>query len=206
MEDCDYCGASFEEESAYMEHLHAEHDGELSRIDQKRVASTIDDEPIVSTRALVGAGFLLVLAGVFYFAFTTGGGGADGEAFSDDVQQPTNVGSGPGHPHYHGMMTVEVDGNRIDFSQQQYQVQADAFHFESRNGQRWHGHGEDITLEYALETLDIGVTNSTLQFDGVVYDRSEGDTVTYEVNGERVNPETYVLQEGDDVTVVAEKG
>lgn len=202
MEECSYCGDRFDDEESYVRHLRDEHEGELGRIDRQRVEQLEPEGP--SRTALYAVVVLLgvVIAGV---AYTTlgggGGGGGSAAAFDDPVKEPYNAGS----IHEHGTMEVVVNGERIDFSQDQYQLEDKAFHFESGNGERWHVHAEGVTLEYALETLGIGVTNETLVFDGTTYDRSQGDTVIYEVNGKIVNPETYVLRDGDQVRVVANK-
>jgi hypothetical protein len=102
-------------------------------------------------------------------------------------------------------MNVTIDGQQPDFSEQQYQLQDDYFHFERRDGTKFHVHGQGVTLEYALETLGIGVTDTSLSHGGSVYNDTRADQrVVYEVNGEGVNPETYVLQGDDEVVVIAE--
>lgn len=204
MPECDYCGESFGDEDAYLDHLAAEHEGELGSIDRRRVAGRDGDDGgfPVGPVALVG---LLVLAGglVVWVTFFMGSGGAsaNGAPFEDPVEDPSNLGG----VHSHGPMTVVVDGRQLDFSQEQYQLQADAFHFEGGDGSRYHLHAEGVTLEFALESLGIGVQRDALAFDGTVYNESRGHTVVYEVNGEPVDPETYTLQQGDSVRVVANR-
>jgi len=206
--ECDYCGAELDDEDAYLDHLAAKHEGELGRIDRRRVEDRTGGgsaalSPPVVIAGVLGVAVVGVLAAVFLFSGGGGNpGGGSGGAFADSVTQPTGVGT----VHYHGTMTVTIDGQELDFSQSRYQLQADAFHYEGGSGARWHGHANRVTLEYALETLGIGVTNGKLSFDGTTYNRSDGDTVTYRVNGQQVDPENYVLQEGDSVTVVAESG
>jgi len=80
MPECDYCGESFADEDAYLEHLAAEHEGELGRIDRRRVADhDASDEGGISLGPLVLVG-LLVLAGglVVWVTFFMGGGGNGG--------------------------------------------------------------------------------------------------------------------------------
>jgi len=80
MVDCDYCGASFDGEEAYLDHLAAEHEGELGAIDQRRVDSRgSDDEDGISLMALaIGIGVAIAIGGVIYVSFLSGGGNADG--------------------------------------------------------------------------------------------------------------------------------
>jgi hypothetical protein len=50
-----------------------------------------------------------------------------------------------------------------------------------------------------MATLGIGVSEDTVVFDGTVYRESDpGTNVTVEVDGEPVDPQTYVLQGGAD--------
>jgi len=223
MPDCDYCDDSFADESAYLDHLEADHRGELGAIDRRRIDADADDEE-GRDLALYAVGILGValIAGLLTYIVISGalgeGGGGDGElgqqgaapnppgfdlgpAGEDQVYQPTDVGA----VHYHGEISVTVAGQELDFRQSRFQHPGaiPAFHFE--NGEaRWHGHANGVTLEYALEATAFGVTENTFYYDGTLYDGSEdGTTVRYEVNGEEVDPETYVLEENDYIEVVA---
>lgn len=210
MPDCGYCAEAFDDESAYLDHLAAEHEGELRAIDRRRIANRDGGDggldlslgPVVLVGLLALSGALVVYV-TFIMGGSGGGIGGDAPAFQDSVTQPTDLRS----VHTHGPINVTIDGQELDFSRSRYQVGqtgADAFHFEGGDGSRYHVHAQRVTLEYGFETLGIGVTNGTLAFDGTTYNASEGDTVVYEVDGERVNPETYTLQEGDEVRVVAD--
>lgn len=72
MPDCDYCSEPFESEDSYLEHLRAEHEGELSRIDQRRVAdlpsgSSVSRGPLVLVLILLSlfaiVGYILLVSG-----------------------------------------------------------------------------------------------------------------------------------------------
>jgi hypothetical protein len=196
MEECDYCGESFEGEKAYVKHLRTEHVDELGPIDRRRVGA--DDEggsdlPVgpLALALVIGA----TVAIVAYVTFFAGGGG-------------TASGSvGPaGSAHYHGSMEVVVLGERVDFSRSEYQLRDDRFHFEAGDGTQWHAHATGVTLDYAMESLGFDVTRTSFTYQGTTYrDSSEEYTVRVTVNGDRVNPGEYVLQEGDRVRVVVEE-
>lgn len=201
MPDCDHCGASFDEEQPYLEHLAEAHWDDLGPIDRRRVEEAVDaEEQLISRRvALLGAGGLglAVVGGAGLFL---SGGNDDGSA---GAPTPHAVGS----VHYHGTMVVAVDGQRVDFSRDEYQLQADFFHFEGGDGERWHAHAQGVTLKRALASLGIGVTETTLTLDGTTYDDADPDTsVSVTVDGESVDPATYVLQEGDEVRIIVETG
>lgn len=203
MHECDYCSESFEAEEPYLEHLRDEHGDDLGPIEQRRVDALDGGDGglptfVYAAVAIVG---LVLLGGVAVGLLGGGGGGGGGNAQLNDstARQPVGLGT----VHEHGGMTVTIDGRTLDFSQREYQLQDDYFHYENGDGSQWHVHGGRVTLEYALETFDIAVAPGALAFDGTVYRTSEGDTVRYVVNGEPVDPTTYELEQGDQVEVVA---
>jgi len=98
-----------------------------------------------------------------------------------------------------------IDGERIDFSQSEYQVVDRRFHFEGGDGERWHVHATDVTLGYGMGTLGINIDGNNVTFDGTTYSDSDPNTdVTVEVNGQSVDASRYVLKEGDRVRIAVE--
>lgn len=217
MVDCDYCDASFDSEDAYLEHLGSAHEGELGSIDRRRVdeySGGSDDGGSIPTgpAILVGViGFSLAIV-VYVVVFMGGsGGGGGGPATTNGIE----VAQTPGElrsAHEHGTMEVRIDGQRLDFSQSQYQVADRKFHFEGGDGRVWHGHASGVTLEYALATLDIRATENSVTYGGTTYTDGENANVSITVDGDPVDPETYVLQgveadsgaNGDRVRIVVE--
>jgi hypothetical protein len=212
MVDCDYCGQSFEGEDAYLRHLRDAHEGELGPIDSRRVEATFGGgdaaERDVGTYVLGGIG-LLALAVVGFVLASVGGlpflGAGDGG--------PPTPGA-PGTAHEHGTIEVIVDGRQLDFSKDRFQLRAECFHFERGRGRIWHTHCRDVTLGWALATLDIDASQTTLTYDGTTYRESEGWNVSVTVNGDPVDVDEYVLRgaeplnragQGDHVRIVVER-
>jgi hypothetical protein len=206
MVDCDYCGESFGDEDAYLDHLGSVHCDELGRIDRRRVEAASDGEdPVGTGTILLVAGVVVAIAAVGGAALLAGGAGGSGSGGGSDggVTQPTALGS----VHYHGTMEVVIDGRRIDFSRDRYQLRADAFHYEAGDGSQWHVHARQVTLRFALGTLGIQVNETGVTVGETTYrDGTDGTSVTLTVNGESVTPADYVLQEGDHVRLVVESG
>lgn len=186
MPDCDYCEASFDDEEAYTAHLGAEHEGELGRIDRRRVEGTGDDGGLPTGPIVLGVILLAAAAIVGYTVFVAGGGG------------PQGIGPA-GSAHYHGSINMTVTGDPVDFSQQKYQLQADRFHFEG--GGRWHAHATGVTLGFAMDTLGINVTDDSVTFEGTTYVDGQGYEVVVQVDGSAVGP-GYVLKRGDHIRIV----
>lgn len=206
MPECDHCGAEFDGEEAYLRHLGEVHEGELGRIEQRRVAEltganggeggfAVPTGPAVLGVVLV---FALLLVGYVIFFLGSESGSAE--------LGPT------GSDHEHGTLEMSVLGERVDFSESRYQVVADRFHFEAGNGRDWHTHATGVTLAWGMETLGIGLTEGSVTFEGTTYRDDDPDyDVRITVNGEPVDPETYVLQgvppgeppsNGDNVRIV----
>jgi len=208
MPTCQRCETTFEDEDAYLEHLETAHETEeLGSIDRRRLEKKAKAEgpPDWFWKAL-GAGALFLLAAAIAWGASAllsgGGGGGD-----SGPQEPYDYGS----VHEHGTLNVTIDGQTVDFSDSQYQLQNKYFHFEEGNGRVWHTHAKGVTLKYAMDTLDIGVTNSSVTFDGTTYTESDPNTsVTVTVNGESVTPSEYVLEgasaanpgQGDDIKIL----
>jgi hypothetical protein len=140
MEECDYCGESFPDEDAYLDHLAAEHEGELGRIDRRRVAShdTDDDEGLeLGPTVLVG---LLVLAGliVVYVTFFMGGGGNGGDGGGAAREIPddpllADAESFPSTGNRHVSSGTELDHERMPpLSGRHYARAASAGFYEER--------------------------------------------------------------------------
>ncbi|PSP74804.1 hypothetical protein BRC86_04780 [Halobacteriales archaeon QS_3_64_16] len=217
MVECRYCGREFEDDSAHREHLRDSHTEELGPIDRRRLDAEGSERSrtpiylagivlVLALGVMAGAGYVLLdggRSGSGSAGSASGGGGAaTGPGNVNAVAQtPTGVGS----VHTHGTIEMRVTGQQVDFSQSQYQLQADAFHFENSEGSRWHVHAQGVTLEYAMSTLDIGVTNDSVTYEGETYRGGPNTTVTVRVNGSPVQPSEYVLQEGDQIRIIVEE-
>lgn len=201
MPSCDYCDDEFEDEAAYLDHLESAHYDDLDRIDRRRVDERDEDSgfdrSMLAAVAIVG---LLVVGGGAYAMLTMSQSAGDVQ-LPEVEQRPTGL----GEVHSHGTIVVTVDGHTFDFSQGEYQLQSDYFHFEGGQGEQFHVHARGVTLQYALNTLDIGVTADRVVWEDQEYERDDPDTeIAITVNGDPVDPATYVLQDGDDVEVVVE--
>ena len=199
MHDCSYCDSSFSDGDEYLDHLATEHGDQLGAIDRRRVENHTDssDSQLIDSRIVPLVVVFVLVIGFMVVAFVipaaTGGGGS-----APPSGEPTAVGS----VHYHGSMTVEIDGRQLDFSRSRYQLRDNAFHFEGGRGHQWHVHAQGVTLQYALETLGISVSESQVVFEGRTYDDAvSGTSVAILVDGTAVDPATYVLDRGDSVRI-----
>lgn len=196
MPDCDYCGASFDTEDAYVAHLGDAHEDELGRIDRRRVEGTGSGAGLPIGPIVLGVILVAAAAIVGYTVFFAGGSGGD----------PGGGGGGigpAGSAHYHGTINVTITGETFDFSRARWKnpAQYPKFHFEGRQDARWHAHATGMTLAYGLDTIGFDVTDDSVAFNGTTYVDGEGYDVTIQVDGTDVAPDD-VLEDGDHIRIV----
>lgn len=201
MPDCDYCGAEFPDEAAYLDHLDAAHADELGRIDRRRlerrtggeegVGRTVSDGLDRISSALPGGTVALVaLFGLVALLV--------GVVLLDSTIALNGV-------HEHGTLVVEIDDERVDFDQSQYH-EPDRFHFHAGDGETWHMHPDRLTFEAAMDDLGIPVTETSVTVDGTTYDDADPDTtVRMAIDGEPAELDQELF-DGDEIEIVVETG
>lgn len=203
---CEYCNRTIDSEEAYHEHLRIRHADELDEDEASRIADESDRKrwisagvPILAVVLVTAIGFGLLAVGADFAGLSSDSGSTTAASSESAKYTPTDIGS----RHVHGQITVVVEGTEIDFGKRQYQLQDEAFHMEQEGDERWHIHAQNVTLEYAINTfpgLEIG--SGSVTYDGTTYrDSAPGTTVEITVNGEPVDPITYVIQKGDDIRI-----
>ena len=159
MPECDYCGESFADEAAYLEHLEATHEGELSRIDQRRVegAGQAGEETtgLATYAAIAVVGAIVLGLGAFAASNFLGS-----SAPADDY----GLVSDPSHPALDDVETFESTGRDHvgDSSQLSYDrvPPLSGAHL----GDRW---------------TDAGFYDSTPELGAVVHALEHGAVVVY---------------------------
>ncbi len=212
--NCTYCGESLPDEE-YDDHLRRAHADELTSIDSRRLNVSSADSGGGKTsrrRLLLYTGMTAVLV-LFVLGYMTVFFGSGSAASSAAVQPDTSS-----EIHEHGTISVVYDDTAVAFDDPEHIERDDCFHFHgSDDAEVWHTHCEDVTIEYALETLGMDVTADRFAADGEAFAEDDGDSVSVTVNGEEVDPQTYVLEgvgpvddakggAGDHVEIVAESG
>lgn len=207
MHDCTYCDESFDEEVELHRHWLAEHENELSshkRDTAKRTVNKHEEQRKNSKHnekqtykmlgliaivivAVIGSGYALMQTGVVSF---------DAAKPTASTGQPLGP---PGSAHYHAQFEVVVEGQRVDFSQSQYQVVDRRAHFESRDGSTLHYHATGVPISYVFETFGWKMNSDTTEVLGETY---SPETTTVTVNGQEVEqPWNYVANNGESISV-----
>ncbi len=188
---CAYCGETVPEED-YDDHLRRAHAEELTAIDSRRLGPPRERTNARSLALYAGVG---IVVAVFALGYGLVFLGADDGGSTAAVEPDTTT-----LIHEHGQLSVQYDDTTVDFNQPQY-IEADScFHFHAYDDAAvWHTHCEDVTIEYALETLGMTVTAETFAVDGQEFDADAGDEISVTVDGEPVDPQEHVLEGVDSV-------
>ena len=204
--ECKYCGEDVPE-TEYADHLRRAHSENLTKLDQRRLGIT-DEDAGRNRTFVVGASIIGIAVVVGYVLLFVGIDDTGPEA---ELMPDAQAGL-----HEHGTLSIEQDGEAVDFSDPDHTEQDACFHFHEGDGEIWHTHCEDVTLEYALSTLGMPVTDTSIEIDDTEYSDDDPDTsVSVTVDGQPVDPSRYVLDgagptdaaregEGDNVRIVVE--
>jgi hypothetical protein len=125
--------------------------------------------------------------------------------FSQNTQSV--AGFGPlGSAHEHAAFLVKVNGQNIDFSQPQYQVQSDYIHVENGDGTTLHRHATNVTFVDFLKSvkMDIDKKNNCLTFtNGTEYCDDDNNKLRTFINGNSTGSiSDYVLNNNDRLLVI----
>lgn len=117
------------------------------------------------------------------------------------------AGFGPlGSAHEHAAFLVKVNGQNIDFSKPQYQVQSDYIHVENGDGTTLHRHATNVTFVDFLKSvkMDIDKKNNCLAFtNGTEYcDDNNNNKLRTFINGNSESISDYVLNNNDRLLVI----
>ncbi|MGE3858717.1 MAG: hypothetical protein AB7F53_01880 [Nitrososphaeraceae archaeon] len=111
-----------------------------------------------------------------------------------------------GSAHTHAAFLVKVNGENIDFSQPQYQVQSDYIHVENGDGTTLHRHATNVTFADFLKSIkmDLDETNNCLVFtNGTQYCNNNDNQLRIFINGNSTESiSDYVINDNDRLLVI----
>ena len=125
--------------------------------------------------------------------------------FSQNTLSVAGFGS-LGSAHQHAAFLVKVNGQNIDFSQPQYQVQSDYIHVENGDGTTLHRHATNVTFADFLKSvkMDIDKKNNCLTFtNGTEYCDDDNNKLRTFINGNSTGSiSDYILNDNDRLLVI----
>ena len=127
--------------------------------------------------------------------------GSANDSESNGSTGSTNDSETNGSAQLSGKMTVVVAGNELPLDDL---ATGDRVSIASDDEHTWRASSE-LALAEALASFGVDASADSLSYNGTTYrEATNGTTVSVRVDGEPVDPESYTLQDGDQVWVTVE--
>lgn len=138
---------------------------------------------------------VIVLLGIMAYAVTV---------YSGHLERPSQNFGPLGSEHVHAAFAVKINGEKLDFSQEKYQVQSQYIHVENNDGNTLHRHATGVPVGEFFASLGMNVTDSCFTLENKTSYCSNGNSnLEFYVNGNKTNSiANYVLKEDDRILIV----
>jgi len=162
--------------------------------------------------AIFGIAFVLVATGVFSYYFLN-----QSEIDSQIIENTTfktleekmaeHYGVGQfGSEHAHAALVVFVNGDMIDFSHPQFQIQSKYIHFENDNPYLVHKHATNVPLDMLFASFGLKITSDCIelgyQSGGPQYCIDRDHSMKFLVNGKSISDiNLYEIRHNDRILI-----
>ena len=109
-----------------------------------------------------------------------------------------------GSEHSHAALVVFVNGDKIDFSHPQFQIQSKYIHFENDNPYLVHKHATDVPLEMLFVSFGLKITSECIELGYEVsqYCTDKDNSMIFLVNGKPYsNINLYEIKHNDRILI-----
>jgi hypothetical protein len=109
-----------------------------------------------------------------------------------------------GSAHVHAAFAVKLNGTKLDFSDNKYQVKSRFMHVENRDGDTLHRHATGVPVAEFFKSIKMNVTDSCFTTDnGTKYCSNGKQNLEFYVNGNKTKSiADYVFNDDDRILVV----
>jgi hypothetical protein len=109
-----------------------------------------------------------------------------------------------GSAHVHAAFAVKLNGTKLDFSDNKYQVKSRFMHVENRDGDTLHRHATGVPVAEFFKSIKMNVTDSCFTNDnGTKYCSNGKQNLEFYVNGNKTKSiADYVFNDDDRILVV----
>ena len=159
---------------------------------------------------IFGIAFVLVAVGVFSYYFLNqseiDSQILDNTSFKTLEEKMVNhYGVGQfGSEHAHAALAVYVNGDKLDFSHPQFQIQSKYIHFENDNPYLIHKHATDVPLEMLFASFGLKITSECIElgYEENQYCTDKNNSMTFLVNGiSQSNINLYKIKHNDRILI-----
>jgi len=160
--------------------------------------------------AIFGIAFVLVAVGVFSYYFLNqseiDSQILDNTSFKTLEEKMANhYGVGQfGSEHAHAALVVYVNGDKLDFSHPQFQIQSKYIHFENDNPYLIHKHATDVPLDMLFASFGLKITSECIElgYEESQYCTDKNNSMTFLVNGiSHSNINLYKIKHNDRILI-----
>ena len=159
---------------------------------------------------IFGIVFVLVAVGVFSYYFLNqseiDSQILDNTSFKTLEEKMANhYGVGQfGSEHAHAALVIFVNGDELDFSHPQFQIQSKYIHFENDNPYLIHKHATDVPLEMLFASFGLKITSECVElgYEESQYCTDKDNSITILVNGiSQSNINLYEIRHNDRILI-----
>jgi hypothetical protein len=177
-----------------------------------------DAEPEIESKskgralAIFGIAFILVAAGVFSYYFLNQSeidsqiiDNTKFKTLEENMVDHYGVGQF-GSDHAHAAIVVFVNGDMIDFSHPQFQIQSKYIHFENDNPYLIHKHATNVPLNMLFASFGMKITSDCIeldyQVDVIPYCIDRNHSMKFLVNGKSYSDiNLYEIRHNDRILI-----
>ncbi|MGB8164636.1 MAG: hypothetical protein WCF14_06460 [Nitrososphaeraceae archaeon] len=109
-----------------------------------------------------------------------------------------------GSAHVHAAFAVKINGTKLDFSDNKYQVKSRFMHVENGDGDTLHRHATGVPIAEFFRSIKMNVTDSCFTNDnGTKYCSNGKENLEFYVNGNKTKSiADYVFNDDDRILIV----
>src|SRR4249920_2123871 len=109
-----------------------------------------------------------------------------------------------GSAHVHAAFAVKLNGTKLDFSDNKYQVKSRFMHVENGDGNTLHRHATGVPIAEFFKSIKMNVTDSCFTNDnGTKYCNNGKENLEFFVNGNKTKSiADYVFNDDDRILIV----
>jgi len=124
--------------------------------------------------------------------------------YSENLERPSQKFGALGSEHVHAAFAVKINGVKLDFSQEKYQVRSKYIHVENNDGNTLHRHATGVPVGEFFNSIGMNVTDSCFTLEnGTSYCSNGNSNLEFYINGNKTDSiANYVIKEDDRILIV----
>jgi hypothetical protein len=124
--------------------------------------------------------------------------------YSENLEKPAHQFGPLGSEHVHAAFAVKINGEKLNFSQPQYQVRSKYIHVENNDGNTMHRHATKVPVGEFFRSVGMNVTDKCFTLENKTSYCSDGNSnLEFYVNGNKTNSiAKYVINDNDRILIV----